>query len=341
MSDDKRPDTLDEDFEQMLAAALGTTPDDEAGRALAPDALPEDDTPSGFKSGYVAVVGQPNVGKSTLINQMMGEKIAIVSPKPQTTRLQQLGILNRPGAQVIFIDTPGIHQPVDELGEFMVEVARAALHDADLILFVVAANRPPNAGDRQIIAFLESMADKVILVMNKVDLAKDPARFAAIFETYETLLPDAERLTTTATDGYNVAELLDMILERLPAGPRYYPADQVSDMPLRSIAAETIREKVLLLTRQEVPHSIAVEVDEFKARNANLTYIHATVFCERDGQKGIIIGKGGEMLKRIAAAARTDIEMFLGTRVYLDVRVKVWANWRKDLAALQRFGYRL
>jgi GTP-binding protein Era len=347
MSDEHKPNQPEEaetnaEFEAMLAAALGTTAHDKIARAVE-ETEPEEDTPAGHKSGFVAVIGQPNVGKSTLINRILGEKIAIVSPKPQTTRLRQLGILTRDREQIIFVDTPGIHQPQDELGTFMVEVARAALADADVILFMVDVSRPPNRQDKQIVAYLNDlkMPDKIIIVMNKMDIAPNPAAFKQHFESYCALLPRSAFVTIVATEGHNVPELVEKIIELLPEGPRYYPKDQVSDIAIRDVVGEMIREQVLLRTHQEVPHSIAVEIDEFKRRSDKLLFIAATIYTEREGQKGIIIGKGGEMLKTIATAARREIEEFVGSKVYLEIHVKVLPNWRQDENALQRFGYRL
>jgi GTP-binding protein Era len=333
----------DQDFEAMLAAALGASSHDAIERAVESSDPSAEDVPPGHKSGYVAVVGRPNVGKSTLINQILNEKIAIVSAKPQTTRIRQLGILTRADAQVIFVDTPGVHRAKDELGTFMVEVAKAALEDADVILFISDTSRSPSPEDQQILGYLQNLnaPQKILHVLNKVDALKQPDQFQRNFEAYRAMLPDADFVSTVATKGHNVPELVAKIIERLPEGPRYYPRDQVSDAPVRDIAAELIREKVLRRTEQEVPHSIAVEIDEFKRRENGVIYIHATIYCERDGQKGIIIGKGGVMLKRISSEARADIEAFVETRVFLEVEVKTLANWRRDDAALRRFGYRL
>jgi GTP-binding protein Era len=332
----------DQEFEAMLAAALGTSPNDTLERAVE-STVPDEDVPPGHKSGYVVLVGRPNAGKSTLINQILHEKIAIVSAKPQTTRIRQLGILTRDDVQVIFVDTPGVHRARDELGTFMVEVAKGALEDADVILFISDTSRSPGSEDEQIMGFLENLGapEKIIHVLNKVDALRDPGQFQRNFEAYRAMLPDAEFISTVATDGKNVPELVEKIVERLPQGPRYFPRDQVSDAPMRDIAAELIREKVLRSTDQEVPHRIAVEVDEFKRRQNGVIYSHAIIFTERDGQKGIIIGKVGAMLKRISSEARADIEDFVETRVFLEVQVKTLANWRNDDASLRRFGYRL
>jgi GTPase len=332
----------DAEFEAMLRAALGGTQHDNIDRAVDEEVIDEA-APEGHRSGYVAVVGQPNVGKSTLINQILGEKIAIVSPKPQTTRIRQLGILSRDDLQAVFIDTPGIHRPQDELGTFMMEVVKNALEDADVILFVVDISQAPDARDRQVTELLQRFGtpEKTLLVMNKVDAAKNPEKFVVNLEAYQTLLPGVEFITVSAKDGYKVPDLVEKILALLSEGPRYYPKDQVSDVPLRGIVAEMIREQVLRKTEQEVPHSIAVEVDEFKRRSDKLLYIRATIYVERDGQKGIIIGKKGQMLKTISTAARQDMETFVNSKVYLEIEVKVLPNWRQDEVALRRFGYRL
>lgn len=333
----------DPDFEAMLAKVLGKSQHDPAARSASTVLNPADPLPEGHKSGYVAVIGQPNVGKSTLMNQLLGEKIAIVSPKPQTTRLRQLGILTREDLQIVFVDTPGIHRPQDELGRFMVDVAQAALQDADLILFLSDVSRGPNRQDRAIaetLAALNSPA-KIIQVLNKVDAAKDPGVFEANYTAHRALLPDSPYAVIAAIDGHKVADLLAMIMERLPLGPRYYDPDQVSDLPIRWIAGEMIREQVLRRAYQEVPHSVAVEVEEFKQRENGVIYLRACIYVERDGQKAILIGKGGGMLKDISSLARQDIEKFLQTRLFMEVQVKVWEGWRKDPTALRRFGYRI
>jgi GTP-binding protein Era len=293
-------------------------------------------------SGFVAVIGRPNVGKSTLMNRILGEKIAIVSPKPQTTRLRQLGIYTQNSVQAVFIDTPGIHQPRHKLGEFMVQVAVEALRDADLILFVADLSQPPNDEDRRVAELLHEArtASPVILAMNKLDLLT-PDQIAVRVEAYRALAPEADWTTLSATLGNGVDDLLKRIVGYLPAGPQFFPEDQLSDTATRDIVAEIIREKVLLNTEQEVPHAVAVEVQEFKERSASLTYIGANIYVERDSQKGILIGKGGTMLKKISTGARIDIETLVGTKVYLELRVKVLKNWRRDEELLRRLGYKM
>mgnify|MGYP005852331021 CR=1 FL=1 len=313
-------------------------PDDLLAQLPDQDALPE-----GHKSGFVAVIGRPNVGKSTIMNAILGEKIAIVSPKPQTTRLRQLGIYTRPDVQIIFVDTPGIHNPRTPLGEFMVSVAVDALRDADVILFVVDVSEPPTHEDRSIAKLIHEAEDvtPVVMALNKVDLAKDAAQLAANGDAYRALVPTADSLPTAATLGQGISDVLDHLIERLPEGPRYYPEDQLSDVAVRDIVAEIVREKVLLNLEQEVPHGVATEVNEFKQRSEDMTYISVTVYVERESHKGIVIGKGGQMLKTISQQAREDIERFLGTRVYLELWVKVLKNWRRDEKALRRLGYRI
>ena len=313
-------------------------PDDLLAQLPDQDALPE-----GHKSGFVAVIGRPNVGKSTIMNAILGEKIAIVSPKPQTTRLRQLGIYTRPDVQIIFVDTPGIHNPRTPLGEFMVSVAVDALRDADVILFVVDVSEPPTHEDRSIAKLIHEAEDvtPVVMALNKADLAKDAAQLAANGDAYRALVPTADSLPTAATLGQGISDVLDHLIERLPEGPRYYPEDQLSDVAVRDIVAEIVREKVLLNLEQEVPHGVATEVHEFKQRSEDMTYISVTVYVERESHKGIVIGKGGQMLKTISQQAREDIERFLGTRVYLELWVKVLKNWRRDEKALRRLGYRI
>ncbi len=293
-------------------------------------------------SGYVAVVGRPNVGKSTLMNRILGEKIAIVSPKPQTTRLQQLGIYTQDEVQAVFVDTPGIHQPRHKLGEFMVQVAIDALRDADVILFVMDLSQSPTEEDQRVAALVKEAQSnaQVILALNKLDRLS-PGQIEGRVEVCRALLPDADWTTLSAVNGSGVDDLLKRVISKLPAGPQFFPEDQLSDTALRDIVAEIVREKILLNTEQEVPHAVAVEIQEFKERSAELTYIGANIYVERDSQKGILIGKGGAMLKKISSEARTDIEALLGTKVYLELWVKVLKNWRRDEDLLRRLGYKI
>jgi len=293
-------------------------------------------------SGYIAVIGRPNVGKSTLMNRILGEKIAIVSPKPQTTRLRQLGIYTEGDVQAIFVDTPGIHQPRHKLGEFMVEVAIEALRDADVILFVADLSQPPNDEDTRVASLLaeSNTGAPVILALNKIDRLT-PQQIAPSVEAYRALVPDADWTTLSATLGDGVDDVLKRVINRLPAGPQFFPEDQLSETAIRDIAAEIIREKILLNTEQEIPHSVAVEIVEYKERSEALTYISANVYVERDSQKGILIGKGGSMLKKISTEARADLEQLTHTQVYLEVQIKVLKDWRQNEAMLRRFGYRI
>jgi len=302
--------------------------------------LLEEPAPPGHRSGFVAVVGRPNVGKSTLVNRAVGQKVAIVSPKPQTTRSRILGILTREEAQVIFVDTPGLHRPRHKLGQAMVAAASAAIPDADLVLFMTDVSRPPTAGDRAIAALIgERTGAPVILVLNKMDLLPIE-KVKTHVEAYWELTPyRCEWMMTIATKGENLDELLSLIISHLPEGPRYYPGDQITDQTEREIAAELVREQVLRNTRQEVPHSVAVVVTEFKERENDAFYVAASVYVEKDSQKGIIIGRGGQMLRQIGAAARQEIERMVGGRVYLDLHVRVAKGWRRSERDVRHMGY--
>jgi GTP-binding protein Era len=312
---------------------------------------PELSTPPGFRSGFVAIVGKPNVGKSTLLNALLGQRISIVSAKPQTTRDRLLGILTSETAQVIFIDTPGIHAPKNSLGEFMVTTAATAIGEADVIVFMVDVTEMPDQNDRRIAEALRdrSTTRSVILALNKMDNLIAPDRMKAHVEAYWSLAPTApdqeppapwDWIMLSATRGDNRQELLDKIVAALPAGPLYYPEDQITDKQERDIAAELIREQVLLHLRQEVPHSVAVVVDQFDERKNGDVHIAATIYVERDSQKGILIGSGGQMLKQISADARHSIQRLLDCKVYLEVWVKVRKNWREDEREVRRMGYR-
>lgn len=301
-----------------------------------------DETPAGHRSGFVAVIGRPNVGKSTLVNRLVGQKVAIVSPKPQTTRSRILGILTREDVQAIFVDTPGIHHPHHKLGRAMVATAASAIPDADVVLFMVDVSVPPTDQDRAIAKLIhEQTQSPVILVLNKMDLlAADKVKQHS--EAYWNIAPyHREWMMTVATRGENLDKLLELVVAALPEGPRYYPGDQVTDQTEREIAAELIREQVLRHARQEVPHAVAVVVEEFKERGNNVIYVGANVFVEKDSQKGIIIGKKGQMLRKIGSAARQEIERMTGGHIYLDLWVKVRKGWRRDERELRRLGYNL
>ena len=290
-----------------------------------------------YKSGFVAVIGRPNVGKSTLINHIIGQKIAIMSDKPQTTRSRIQCIFNMEDAQFIFLDTPGIHKPKHKLGEYMLKAAEGTLKEVDVIFFVVDATEKFGGGENYIIERLKTTSKPVILVINKIDLI-EREKTLPIIASYSEKYEFAAVIPISALDGTNVENLILEAKKYLPEGPQYYPADMVTDQPERLIIAELVREKILHLTEDEVPHSIAVDVDEMKQRNNGDTYIRATIYAERDSQKGILIGKNGTMLKEIGKLARPEIEMLIGTKVYLDLWIKVKRNWRNSLGAIQNFG---
>jgi GTPase len=294
---------------------------------------------SDHRSGFVVVVGKPNVGKSTLINRLVGEKVAIVSPRPQTTRNRLLGILTREDAQVIFLDTPGIHEPKHRLGAAMVDAAMSALADADLVLWVVDLSAEPAEEDRQVAALLSpALSVPKLLVLNKTDrlgARQQPERIAS----FAALAPDAVTLAISAIRGDNLEQLQELIIARLPFGPAFYPEDEFTDQQERFMAAELIREQVLRNLRDEVPHAVAVLVNEFKPRREDLTYISATIYVERDSQKAILLGADGSMIKRIGQAARLSIEELLGAQAYLELWVKVRPRWRKRDEELRRLGY--
>lgn len=293
------------------------------------------------RSGFVAVVGRPNVGKSTLMNAYLGQKIAITSSKPQTTRHTQLGILSRPEAQVIFVDTPGMHRPRNPLGQYMVEAATRALADADAILFIVDVSARPGPSDERLADLIAGRAEPspVVLALNKSDQLR-PGDILPHTEAYRALAPTAEWMLISATRGDNLEELLGLVIAGLPVGPPLYPEDEVTQTQVRDLAAEFVREAALNALAEEVPHGIAVEVDEFQERGDKGAYIAATVFVERESHKGIVIGRGGSMLKQIGSAARLEIERMLEHPVFLELHVKVRSNWRKNETEVQRLGYR-
>lgn len=293
-----------------------------------------------YKSGFVAVIGRPNVGKSTLINALLRQKIAAVSPKPQTTRRLQLGILTGEHSQIVFMDTPGIHKPVHKLGEYMNEVAIETLEDADILLWLVDAATRPTAEDEIVAARLKSLKvdSPILLALNKVDLISGDA-LEASQAAYTALVPRAEPLRISAASHFGVDRLVARMLELLPVGEPFYGEDEITDLYERDIAAELIREAALLHLRDEVPHALAVRVDEFKERSETQAYLGATLLVERDSQKGIVIGRGGEMLKLIGSTARKSIEEMSGRKIFLELRVKVNKNWRDDPFVLKLLGY--
>ncbi len=295
----------------------------------------------GYKSGFVSIVGRPNVGKSTFLNRVIGQKIAIMSDKPQTTRNKVQGVLTQQDSQTIFIDTPGIHKPKHKLGEFMLKVSRNALKEVDIIMFMVNAEQKIGKGDEFIIEMLEGNQTPVFLVINKIDQVH-PDELAGIIDSYKDKFNFAEIIPISALQGNNVDSLLATIEKYLPEGPQYYPADQITDHPERFIISELIREKVLHTTREEIPHSIAVVIDKIKRdeENENMIRVQATIMVERDSQKGIVIGKKGALLKQVGTEARKDIEMLLGSKVFLELWVKVQKDWRNKQAHLRDFGFR-
>ncbi len=300
-----------------------------------------DHYPSDYKSGFIAVMGRPNVGKSTLINQLLGTKIAAASPWPQTTRKTQMGILTIEHAQIVFVDTPGFHQPIHKLGEKMVQEALRSVEESDLILFLVDVSQAPNEEDRLLAQSLASArrSISIILALNKSDL--EPNEINEQHKgLFQEIVPSADAVMISSTQGDNLDALIEIIVSHLPEGPPFFPDDQLTDLYEREIAADLIREALLFNLRAEVPHSIAVRIDEFKDRDENTSYIAATLFVERDSQKGIVIGQGGEKLKKIGIDARQKIEELIGRKVYLRLRVKVRKNWRNDDASLNLFGFK-
>lgn len=292
----------------------------------------------GFKSGFVAVVGRPNVGKSTLVNSLIGQKIAIMSDKPQTTRNKILCILNLPDAQLLFIDTPGIHKPRHKLGEYMVRTAENTLREVDAVLFVTDATEEPGPGEEYILERLAAVSTPVILVINKID--KLPrAQVLPIIERYAAKRDFTAIVPVSALARTNLDGLTGEIKKHLVAGPKYYPDDMVTDQPERLLIAELIREKVLQLTREEIPHSIAVDIEEVATRDNGDLYVRAVIYVERDSQKGIVIGAGGAVLKEAGRLARIDVENLLGSKTYLDLWVKVKKDWRNRKGVLKSLGY--
>ncbi len=305
------------------------------------DPLAEELTPPGHQSGFVAVVGRPNAGKSTLMNALLHQKIAIVTPRPQTTRTSQLGILTASDFQIVFVDTPGLMQPRHLLDEFMLDRASESLRGADVILWIVDGVYAPGEEDRAIARRLQPLVGvkPIVLAINKADLLV-PDLVVPRCESYRALLPDTiPWILFSASRGRGLEELLQLIVGALPEGPRYFPADQITDVFMRDIAAELVREQLLLQLREEIPYGTAVVVGEFKERDNGVTYVAANIFVERDSHKRIVIGKRGAQLRQIGSAARREIEELVGGKVYLDLRVKVEPKWRRDKKALRRLGY--
>ncbi|HSW09570.1 MAG TPA: GTPase Era [Bacillota bacterium] len=295
-------------------------------------------TTAGFRSGFAVILGRPNVGKSTLLNRLVGQKLAIVSDKPQTTRNRIAGVVHRPGGQVVFVDTPGVQRPRDQLGEYLIKTARAAMREVELLLLVVEATSPPGPGDRYLARELGGSPAPAFLVVNKADLVPADAG-ADILARYAALAAFRHTFLLSAKSDSTLEPLVSTVLESLPEGPAYFPPDALTDQPERFVVAELVREQILHLTRDEIPHAAAVEVEEWNERPGGLIFIRAIVHVERESQKGIIIGHGGGLIKQVGQLARQEIEVLLGTRVYLELRVKVSPDWRDRQAALRSLGY--
>lgn len=292
-----------------------------------------------FKSGFVSIIGRPNVGKSTLLNTVVGQKIAIMSDKPQTTRNKIQGVYTSEEGQIVFIDTPGIHKPKHKLGDFMMKIASNTLNEVDLILFVINAEEGYGKGDQFIIDRLKEINSPIFLVINKIDKVH-PEDLLKLIDQYRKMLTFDEVVPISALNGNNVSTLMDQIMHYMEEGPQFYPSDHVTDHPERFIIAELIREKALHLTREEIPHSLAVVIEKIEnEEEKNTVFINATIIVERSSQKGIIIGKQGSMLKEIGTRARKDIERLLGTKTYLELWVKVQKDWRNKPLNLKDFGF--
>lgn len=335
----RTPERLERLTPNMLALDEEHPPVADRRAIIGPADVPEGvDRPEVLmRVGFVALVGKPNVGKSTLLNTLLGQKVAIVSQRPQTTRVPLRGILHREDAQIIFVDTPGIHEPLHKLGQFMVDLARRAISDADVVCMMVDISTPPSRLDERIAAQLQRGRVPRLLLLNKVDL---PPQGESHLEAYRALGTWDMELAISAQTGAGLPALLDEIVARLPYGEQLYAIDQVADQTEQQLVAELVREKVLRFTQQEVPHAVAVEVEEWEEREQT-TYIRLSINVEKESQKGIVIGAGGAMLKRIGSAARTEVERMLGRPAFLDLWVKTRPNWRNDLASLGWLGYRM
>lgn len=290
------------------------------------------------KSGFVSIIGRPNVGKSTFVNRVIGHKIAIMSDKAQTTRNKIQGVMTEEDAQIIFLDTPGIHKPKHKLGDYMMRVAKNTLSEIDAIMFMVNVDEGIGRGDEFIMEMLKSVKTPVFLVLNKIDLIH-PDKLMPIIEEYQTYMDFTEIVPMSALEGHNVDHFLGVLKSYLPEGPKYYPDDQISDHPEQFVVGELIREKILHLTSEEIPHAIGVNVDRMVKEDEDRVRIEATIFVERDSQKGIVIGKGGKKLKEVGKRARQDIERLLGSKVYLELWVKVQKDWRNKVNFIRQMGY--
>jgi GTP-binding protein Era len=292
-----------------------------------------------FKSGFVTIIGRPNVGKSTLMNHLIGEKISIISNKPQTTRNTIQTILTKENYQVVFLDTPGMHKPKHKLGEYMVRMANKTLNEVDVILFLITPDETMGVGDKYIIEHLKTVKTPVVLIINKVDVFKNES-IAKTIENYSKEFNFKEVIPISAFTGTNLDKLEEIIVDNLPEGPQYFPSDMITDQPEKFIVSEIIREKILKNLDEEVPHGTAVEIISMKEeKGSKLININATIYCEKDSHKAIIIGKGGLMLKKIGQSAREDMEALLGSKIYLELWVKVKKDWRDTSSTLKDLGY--
>ncbi|WP_338551961.1 GTPase Era [Paenibacillus sp. KS-LC4] len=292
-----------------------------------------------FRSGFVAIIGRPNVGKSTLMNHLIGQKIAIMSDKPQTTRNKIHGVYTKDNTQIVFLDTPGIHKPQSKLGDYMMKTAQSALQEVEAALFLVDVADGIGGGDRFIIEQLKKVKTPIFLVLNKIDKI-EPEQLLPIITQYKDLHDFAEIIPISALQGNNVATLMDQLVRYLPEGPQYYPADQITDHPEQFVVTELVREKILHMTREEIPHSIAVAIEDMKVQENGVVYIGCVIYVERDSQKGIIIGKKGALLKEVGKQARRDIEALLGSRTFLELWVKVKKDWRNQERVLKDLGFK-
>ena len=290
------------------------------------------------KSGFVSIIGRPNVGKSTFVNRVIGHKIAIMSDKAQTTRNKIQGVMTRDDAQIIFIDTPGIHKPKHKLGDYMMRVAKNTLSEIDAIMFMVNVNEDIGRGDEYIMEMLKNVKTPIFLVLNKIDLVH-PDTLMPKIEQYQSYMDFTDIIPISALEGLNVDHFIDVLKSFLPEGPKYYPDNQISDHPEQFVVSEIIREKILHLTSEEIPHAIGVNVDRMIKEDEDRVRIEATIYVERDSQKGIVIGKGGKKLKEVGKRARRDIEMLLGSKVYLELWVKVQRDWRNKVNFIRQMGY--
>ena len=290
------------------------------------------------KSGFVSIIGRPNVGKSTFVNRVIGHKIAIMSDKAQTTRNKIQGVMTRDDAQIIFIDTPGIHKPKHKLGDYMMRVAKNTLSEIDAIMFMVNVNEDIGRGDEYIMEMLKNVKTPIFLVLNKIDLVHPDTMMPKI-EQYQSYMDFTDIIPISALEGLNVDHFIDVLKSFLPEGPKYYPDNQISDHPEQFVVSEIIREKILHLTSEEIPHAIGVNVDRMIKEDEDRVRIEATIYVERDSQKGIVIGKGGKKLKEVGKRARRDIEMLLGSKVYLELWVKVQRDWRNKVNFIRQIGY--